>query len=302
MKVLVAGATGFVGSRLSMALTDAGHDVQALTRHPDDYSGPADAVGGDVNDADALEAAFDGVQVAYYLVHALDTADFADRDAAGARTFGEAAAKAGVERLIYLGGLGNDSDDLSEHLRSRQEVEKLLGEGGVPVTTIRAGVIIGHGGVSWELMRELVLHLPVMVTPKWVRTKAQPIAIADVVRYLVAVLDDSRTTGQTYEIGGPEVQTYEKAMHTVARMLHRPLVVVPVPLLTPGLSSRWLALVTSVDKQTAANLIDSMGNEVIVNDHSLEELVGFSPMSFEDAVRQALDEREVALQKGSASS
>jgi uncharacterized protein YbjT (DUF2867 family) len=255
-------------------------------------------VGGDVSDPEAMRRALQGVQVAYYLVHSLDTADFADRDAAAARTFGRAAAETGVERVIYLGGLGDADDQLSEHLRSRQQVEELLAEGGVPLTTIRAGVIIGHGGVSWELIRELVIHLPMMITPRWVRTRAQPVAIADVVRYLVAVLDEPRTVGQTYEIGGPEVQTYEKAMHTVARILHRPLVVVPVPLLTPRLSSRWLALVTSVDVQTATNLVESMSNEVIVRDSSLEKLVGVRPTPFEDAVRQALAERAADPQAG----
>jgi uncharacterized protein YbjT (DUF2867 family) len=291
MKVLVAGATGFVGSRLVPALAGAGHDVQALTRSPDTYQGPATPVGGDVADAQALHAALSGCETAYYLVHSLDSADFAERDAQGARTFGAVAAGAGVRRIIYLGGLGDDSDRLSDHLRSRQDVERQLAGSGVPVTTVRAGVIIGNGGVSWELMRELVLHLPLMVTPRWVRTKAQPVAIGDVVRYLLAVLDRPETTGKTYEIGGPEVLTYEAAMHRVARIMHRPLGVVPVPLLSPRLSSRWLVLVTSVDVQTARTLVDSMSNEVVVRDGSLADLLGWQPTSFDDAVRQALAER-----------
>jgi uncharacterized protein YbjT (DUF2867 family) len=292
MKVLVAGATGFVGSRLSSALTEDGHDLLALTRHPEKYDGPGVGVGGDVTDENALSSALAGCEVAYYLVHSLDSADFAERDAEGARTFGRAAKQAGVLRIIYLSGLGADGDDLSPHLRSRQEVERLLGAAGVPVTAIRAGVIIGNKGLSWELMRELVAHLPLMITPKWVRTKAQPVAIIDVVRYLVAALDLPQTAGKVYEIGGPEIMTYEQAMHRVARVGRRPLVMIPVPLLTPKLSSRWLALVTSVDLQTATTLVESMSNEVIVTDHALEQLVDWSPTPFDEAVRQALAERE----------
>jgi uncharacterized protein YbjT (DUF2867 family) len=292
MKVLVAGATGFVGSRLVRVLAAAGHDVLALTRHPEQYDAPGDPVGGDVSDEAALTGALAGCEAAYYLVHSLDSADFADRDATGARTFGRAARTADVRRIVYLGGLGQAGDGLSEHLRSRQEVEQLLGEAGVPVTTIRAGIIIGNGGLSWELMRELVAHLPVMVTPRWVRTRAQPVAIADVVHYLTAVLELPETTGNVYEIGGPEIMTYENAMHRVARVQHRPLIIGPVPLLTPRLSSRWLALVTSVDVQTATNLVESMSNEVVVRDDALRRLVGLTPTPFDEAVRQALQERE----------
>ena len=292
MKVLVAGATGFVGSRLSRALIDDGHDVLALTRSPDGYEGPGTAVGGDVSDEPALDTALAGCEAAYYLVHSLDCEDFAERDAEGARSFGRAAKDAGVKRIIYLSGLGADGDELSPHLRSRQEVETLLGEAGVPVTAIRAGVIIGNEGLSWELMRELVAHLPFMITPRWVRTKAQPVAIIDVIRYLVAALYLPETVGKTYEIGGPEVLTYEKAMHRVAQLRNRPLLMIPVPLLTPKLSSRWLALVTSVDLQTARTLIESMSNEVIVSDHALEELVEWEPTPFDEAVRQAFAERE----------
>jgi uncharacterized protein YbjT (DUF2867 family) len=292
MRVLVAGATGFVGSRLSKALVQDGHELLALTRHPEGYRGPGTAVGGDVSDEQALIGPLTGCDAAYYLVHSLDSADFAERDAEGARSFGRAAKKAGVQRIIYLSGLGATGDDLSPHLRSRQEVEELLGEAGVPVTAIRAGVIIGNEGLSWELMRELVAHLPFMITPRWVRTKAQPVAIVDVVRYLIAALALPETAGKVYEIGGPEILTYEKAMHRVARVRSRPLLMIPVPLLTPKLSSRWLALVTSVDLQTARTLIESMSNEVIVRDHALERLVDWEPTPFDDAVRQAFAERE----------
>ena len=171
------------------ALEAAGHSVQAMTRHPDTYSGAGTPVYGDVHEAESLSAALAGCDAAYYLVHSLGDADFTRRDADAAREFARAAADAGLGRIIYLGGLGDDDDDLSEHLRSRREVEHLLGSAGVPVTTLRAGIIIGHGGISWEITRQLVEHLPAMITPRWVRTRTQPIAVGDVVRYLVGVLD-----------------------------------------------------------------------------------------------------------------
>jgi len=294
MQVLVAGATGFVGSRLVPVLLGAGHDVRALTRHPQDYRGPARPVGGDVRDAVALEAAMHGCDAAYYLVHSLDAADFAERDAQGARAFGAAAASAGIGQIVYLGGLGVDGDALSAHLRSRRDVEQMLGESGVPETVLRAGIVVGNGGLSWELTRQLVSHLPLMVTPRWVSTRSQPIAIDDVVCYLAEVLGVPAALGAVYEVGGPEVLTYAEMLRRVAHVLHRPLVVLPVPLLTPRLSSAWLSLVTSVDKQTATALVDSMTNEVIVSDTSIQQLIPRQLMSFETAARQALDERRAS--------
>lgn len=291
MRVLVTGASGFVGGRLVPALVEAGHEVRAMTRHPETYDGAGDPVPGDVHDHASLIAAMEGVTAAYYLVHSLGDAEFAERDAEAARTFAKAAAEAGVDRIVYLGGLGDDADDLSEHLRSRREVEQLLGGGGVPVTVLRAGIIVGHGGISWELTRQLVEHLPAMITPRWVRTRTQPIAVADVVRYLVGVLDEPRTAGRTFEIGGAEVLQYAEMMRRVAVIEGRTLFLVPVPLLTPRLSSRWLSLVTDVDVQTGRNLIDSMSNEVVVRDDSIRELVPFEPMDYDDAVLAALGDR-----------
>jgi len=204
------------------------------------------------------------------------------------------AARAGLRRIVYLGGLGSDEDDLSPHLRSRRDVETLLGDAGVPVTTLRAGIIIGHGGISWEITRQLVENLPAMITPRWVRTKTQPIAIADVVRYLVAVLDLPVAAGRTFEIGGPEVLEYTEMMHRLAVLEGRRRLVIPVPLLSPSLSSWWLALVTNIDIRTGRSLVDSMINEVVVRDDSIHELVPFEPMDYDNAVLQALGERAKA--------
>ncbi len=291
MKVVVAGSSGFVGQRLCPALVAAGHTVQAMTRHPDTYSGAGEPVYGDVHDADSLSTALASCDGAYYLVHSLGDAEFAERDAQAARAFARAAAEAGLGRIVYLGGLGDDDDDLSAHLRSRREVEHLLGSTGVPVTTLRAGIIIGYGGISWEMTRQLVEHLPAMVTPRWVRTRTQPIAIADVVRYLVEVLEKPEAAGRAFDIGGPDVLAYVDMMRRVAAIEGRHLVVVPVPLLSPRLSSRWLSLVTDVDVQTGRSLIDSMSNEVVVRDDGIRELVDFDPMSYDDAVLLALGER-----------
>ncbi|HXS64162.1 MAG TPA: NAD(P)H-binding protein [Streptosporangiaceae bacterium] len=292
MRVLVAGASGFVGRRLAVALAAEGREVVAMTRHPDRYQGAGEPVFGDVGDRDTVVAAMKGCEVACYLVHSLSESDFARKDARAAQDFGSAAAQAGVRRIIYLGGLGDDRDVLSEHLRSRREVERLLGQAGVPVTVLRAGIIVGAGGTSWELTRQLVDHLPAMITPKWVSTRTQPIAIDDVVRYLAGVVARPETAGRTFELGGPEVMRYSDMLKRVAAIRGRPLPVVSVPMLTPWLSSLWLTLVTDVDPATGRSLIDSMTNEVVVRDPAIRQLVPFPLTGYDDAVKKALVERD----------
>jgi uncharacterized protein YbjT (DUF2867 family) len=290
--VLVTGATGFIGRRLVPALLDAGHDVRAMTRHPETYDGPGEAVGADVMDADSLGPALEGVDVAIYLVHSLDDPDFEDKDAEAARNFSRAAAAAGLRQVVYMGGLGDEDQDLSAHLRSRREVEELLGADGVPVTVLRAAIVVGHGGISWELTRQLVKNLPAMVVPKWVGTRTQPIAIDDVVRYLAGVVDHPDALGKVFEIGGPDQLTYKKMLVIANEEAGgRALPILVVPLLTPRLSSYWLALVTEVDVTTGRNLIDSMTNEVVVHDTSIRDVVPGEPLSYRESVKRALAER-----------
>ena len=301
MKVLVTGATGFVGSHLVAALVGAGHDVRAMTRRPESYRGPAVAVAGDVGDPLSLAGALQGCGAAYYLIHSLDSTDFADRDRDGARAFGDAATAAGVGQVIYLGGLGDEDDTLSEHLASRREVEEILRER-VPTTVLRAGIVIGDGGISWEILRQLVARLPVMVTPRWVQTRTQPVAIEDAVAFLVGVLRQRpRPIGEVFDIGGPEALTYGQMLQAVGRMPGGILkLIVPVPLLSPRLSSHWLRLVTDVDLPTARALIDSMSNEVVVRDRRIEALTGHRAMTFEDAAERALRQRTEHLTPGAA--
>jgi uncharacterized protein YbjT (DUF2867 family) len=288
--VLVTGASGFVGSHLTAALAERGYDVRAMTRRPDNYHGPGTAVSGDVGDPDSLSTALSGVDAAYYLVHSLGSADFADKDVRGARNFADACARARLDRIIYLSGLGEGNATLSRHLRSRREVEQELRSGPVPVTVLRAAVVIGHGSIVWEITRQLVDHLPAVVTPQWVKTGTQPIAVGDVVRYLVGVLEPEQARGASYDIGGADVLRYLDMLQRTAQIQGRQLPNVSVPVLTPRLSAKWLAVVTDVDTATADNLVDSMTNEMVVREHSINDLVPVEVLGFDEAARQALAE------------
>lgn len=292
MRVLVAGATGFVGSRLVASLVNHGHDVVALTRDAERYDNPE---GIEVVEGDLLDPPLElpSTDAAYYLVHSMGAGgDFAARDRRAATTFAEAAEQAGIGRVIYLGGLGDEGDDLSEHLRSRREVEQVLGERAFELTTLRAAVIVGSGSASFELIRQLADRLPVMVTPRWVRTDCQPIYIDDVVAYLVGVLEAPATAGETFEIGGPEVLTYEDMLRTVAAQQGHRLRIVPVPVLSPWLSAHWLRLFTDVPAGVARPLVAGLRNAVTVSERRIDEHADVELTPFDEAVQRALADGE----------
>jgi len=295
MHVLVLGATGYVGGRVVPELLAAGHTVRCAVRLPAKLDGRAwrdriEVVRGDVTDRASMDAASAGIDAILFLVHAMDgMPDFAAREAEGARTVRDAAAAAGVERIVYLGGLGDVDDRLSAHLRSRQEVGRILAEGPVPVTELRAGVVIGSGSVSFEMLRHLTEVLPVMTTPRWVATRTQPIAVRDVLRMLVGVLEVEEAAGHVLEIGGPDVLTYAEMMQRYAAIAGlRRRIIIRVPVLSPRLSSLWVGLVTPLPTGVARPLVDSLVNEVVVRDDAARRLVPFERTSFDDAVRLAL--------------
>lgn len=292
MRVLVTGATGFVGGRLVPELVAAGHEVRALVRDRGRYDAPAGVTvfEGDVLDRGSFEEALDGVDVAYYLIHSMHAGeDFAERDRRAATNFRDAATEAGVSRVVYLGGLGEEGDDLSHHLESRREVERVLGQGGYDLTVLRAAVIIGAGSASFDMIRQLSKRLPVMVTPRWVRNECQPIAIDDVLDYLLGLLEHPETAGRTYEIGGPDVMSYQEILRTTARVMgRREPFIVPVPVLTPRLSSYWVGLMTDVDFRVARPLIDGLKNPVVVRDDTITRVIDIEQTPYREAVRRAL--------------
>lgn len=261
-----------------------------MTRSPRPRDDGALEVFGDISRPDTLDEALASCHVAYYLVHSLDRTDFESSDRDGSRNFGLAARRAGVQRVVYLGGLGRHSDDLSPHLRSRREVEEVLSET-VETVALRAAIVVGQGSASWEILCQLVEHLPLMITPRWVSMTTQPIALDDVVEYLVRCLDRQRVPPGHYDVGAPDPTTYREMMTTVAKLMRRPLVIVPIPVLSPSLSSGWLRLMTNVDMTTARALVESLVNPAEVTERELETLTGHHPMSFVDAAARALSER-----------
>jgi uncharacterized protein YbjT (DUF2867 family) len=294
--VLLTGATGYVGGRLLPLLESRGDRVRCMTRHPEALRsrvGPGtEVVAGDVSLPATLAAAFEGVTTAFYLIHSMGGAGhFVEEDRAAAASFGAAARAAGVRRIVYLGGLGGDGQ-LSEHLASRQEVGRLLAASGVPVIEFRASIIIGSGSFSFEMVRALAERLPVMVTPRWVRTPAQPIAIEDVLAYLVAALDAPTEVRGVFEIGGAERTSYLGVMEEYSRQRGLRRLMIPVPFLTPMLSSLWLRLVTPLYAPVGRALIEGVRNETVVRDDRATRVFGVKPKGLGDAVRRALENED----------
>ncbi|WP_329377397.1 SDR family oxidoreductase [Streptomyces sp. NBC_01716] len=298
---LVTGATGYIGGRLVPELLDAGHRVRCLARTPEKlrdhvWAGRAEVVRGDVTDAGSVGDAMRGIDVAYFLVHSLGTGSGFERtDREAARIFAEQAHAAGVRRIVYLGGLapvGVPERNLSPHLRSRTEVGRILLGSRVPTTVLRAAVIIGSGSASFEMLRYLTERLPVMVTPSWVRSRIQPIAVRDVLRHLVGSARMPADVSRAFDIGGPDVLTYLEMMHSYAAVagLRRRLIV-PVPVLTPALSSQWIGLVTPVPPSIARPLAESLRHEVVCHENDIARYVPDAPggpLGFEEALALAL--------------
>jgi dTDP-glucose 4,6-dehydratase len=291
MRVLVAGATGFVGRRLVRALVERDHQVVAFSRSASEESFPegVEAFEGDLGDPDSIEGLCDGVDAAYYLIHSLTAENFAERDRTYARWFREAASEAGVDRVVYLSGISGDEGDLSPHLASRREVESVLSEGGFDLTVLRAAIIIGPESASFRIVDDLTDRLPVMLVPKWVRTPCQPIGVEDAVTYLERVLDADETRGETYDIGGPSVWSYESLLRLTAEEKDKRVVIIPVPVMTPELSSHWLRVTTDVQYAIARPLARSMRHPVTVHDdRDLQNVVPIDRTPIDDAVRRAM--------------
>ncbi|MBA3338195.1 MAG: SDR family oxidoreductase [Geodermatophilaceae bacterium] len=295
---LVTGASGYVGGRLVPELLVAGWTVRAMARNASrlrDYPWAADVevVEGDVLDRDSLRAALDGVDVAYYLVHAIGSgSDFEATDRRAAENFAEGARAAGVHRVVYLGGMTPEGEELSPHLRSRDEVGQILLERGVPTAVLKAAVVLGSGSASFEMLRHLTERLPVMVTPKWVDAKIQPIAIRDVLHYLVRAADLPAEINRSFDIGGADVVTYRDMMQAYARVAGLPRRrIIGVPVLSPTLSAHWVGLVTPVPGSLARPLVESLKNTVVAREHDIADFVPDPPeglLGVEEAIRRAL--------------
>jgi len=305
-RVFLTGASGYIGGRLAPILLERGHEIVAGVRSPRKLAerkwseNPRASLRRvDVADTDAAADAMRGCEVAYYFIHAMESGrhDFAERDRTLARSFAQAARLAGVNRIIYLGGLGEVGEDLSEHLRSRREVEAILAESGVPVTVFRAAIILGSGSASFEILRYLVERLPAMITPKWVRTECQPISVVDVLGYLADAIEMPETSGERIDIGGPDVISYRELMQVMAEKLGLARrILIPVPVLTPKLSSLWIGLVTPVSPAIARPLAEGLKNRVVVRNDAAERLMPRETIEPAEAIERALkriEKREV---------
>ncbi len=290
--ILLTGASGYIGGRLLSDLEDRGKIVRCLVRHPvymrSRVESDTEIVRGDLLDPESLEIAFKGVDIAYYLVHSLaGGADYEEKDRRAALNFSEAALKAGVSQIIYLGGLGR-GEDLSPHLASRREVGRILRESGVPTIEFRASIIIGSGSLSFEMVRGLVERLPVMTAPRWVRSKAQPIAVENVLQYLMEALDRPEPENTVYEIGGADISSYEGIMKEYARQRGLKRLVIHLPFLSPRLSSYWLAMVTPLYARVGRKLIEGVKNDSTVQDRKALQVFSVRPMGMVEAMSRAI--------------
>jgi len=288
MRVSVFGATGVIGQALLPLLAEE-HEVVAASRGPHEVEEGTRWVEADVASGEGLAAALDGADVVYYLVHSLGARDFERQDREAARNVSREARHAGVRQIVYLGGLGGDDPEASAHLRSRRETGEHLALDGVPVTTLRAAMVVGKGSAAFETILGLVKRLPVMITPSWVSTPTQPIALDDVARYLAGVAGHEASIGEAFDVGGPEVMTYRQMIERIAALLGRRPRIIEVPVLTPALSALWLELVTPVNASVARPLVEGLRNPTIAREERLRQLLPFELTPFDVAARQALE-------------
>ena len=287
MNVTLFGATGVIGQAL-LPLLSAEHEVRAVSRGVRENGPRVRWVVADAAAGTGLDAAVADAQVVYYLVHSLGSSDFERQDRVAAENVARAASRAGVGQIVYLGGLGAEGEDASPHLRSRRDTGVVLASEGVPVTTLRAAMVIGKGSAAFETIVALVDRLPAMLTPSWVSTPTQPIALDDIVRYLAGVCGNEQARGEEYDAGGPEVMTYRQMIERVAVLRGRRPLIVEVPVLSPRLSSLWLQLVTPAEASVARPLVEGLRNPTVAREERIRTLVPFGLTSFDEAARKAL--------------
>jgi len=287
VKVVVFGATGVVGTALLPRLASE-HELVAVSRTARGDEPHVRWIEGDASSAEDVARAVEGAEVVYYLVHSLGSRDFERQDRAAAQNVTDASEQAGVRQIVYLGGLGDDSPTASSHLRSRRETGERLASGATPVTTLRAAMVVGKGSAAFETIVALVDRLPAMITPSWVATPTQPIALVDIARYLAGTCGNGATFGRSFDVGGPEVMTYRQMIERIARLLGRKPVIVEVAVLTPYLSSLWLNLVTPVNASVARPLVEGLRNPTIAREERIRKLIPIELTPFDEAARQAL--------------